>query len=301
MKNKKELTKLALAGLLLASQTSAEAAAIQEVRSCEMLLAVAGCPNGCPGKTSSNQPQSNNNSQSNTTPPSNPQSSNPSSPNSTPSTQLADAGGDLATPRSSQAGAYGIPNYPASSVGGYYGGSLPPGSYTNAPNGASMGGSYGVADSRRGNSTEAGSWGGAVPPDLGRWRVQEYNQSSYNTNRNFETNPDYQGRYIDSSYYSENVAPYGAPGTSNYGTYAGNKGYQYGYGYEGVTTSGIMTEAQLRALLSGEGWSLYQRLDPEGKALALQLASQANYSNKDLAVREAFIRMQERHSYIKNR
>lgn len=280
MKDKKELAKMALAGILLASTLPAGVQA-EEIHSTGILLAVAGCPaHGCGG----NKP----------------------SPTPAKTGQLADAAGDLSVPRSSasQGGGYGnaTPSSP-SSVGGSYGSSY--GGVTTYDTGPSAayrmnsGGGYGVPENRPGSSSDAGSWSGTGrPADLGRSRVQDYNVNAYNTNRNFNTSPTYEGQYLDSSYYSDTVAPYGAPKTS----YGSGPGYQggagYGYGYEGVATSGIMSEAQLLTLLSPQGKDLYAKLDPEGKALALQLASQANFSNKDLAVKEATARMQERRSYM---
>lgn len=264
-KEKSDLAKLALASLLLASTMTADVQAHEANATTGVFLAVAGCPaHGCPGKK-------------------------PPSPEKSAGDKVADAAGDLATPRS------------AGSVGGGYSGTSIPGSYSSTSpsnRGTTVGGGYGVPENRPGSRSDAGSWGGTSGTDLNRARVQEYNYSSYNTNRNFETSPTYEGRYLDSRYYSDTVAPYGAPSTGYPAA-----GYQEsgGYAYESVNVPAIMTEAQLFALLSPEGRKLYASLDPEGKALALQLASQANYTHKDLAVREAFTRMQERRSYLRGR
>lgn len=110
-----------------------------------------------------------------------------------------------------------------------------------------------------------------------------YNYNSYNTNRGFNTSPTYEGRYWDSSSASGSVAPYGYDPQGS-----------HGYSYESVTTSGILTEPQLLSQLSDQGKQIYLSLAPEGKALALQLASQANYTNKDVAVREAQRKYDER-------
>ncbi len=61
-----------------------------------------------------------------------------------------------------------------------------------------------------------------------------------------------------------------------------------------VTSSGTLTEVQLLSMLSPQGRSLYLNLDPEAKALAIQLASQDSYRNKNLAIKEAKWRMDER-------
>lgn len=276
MKEKNELAKLALAGLLIAAHLPADTQA-EPVNATGVLLAVAGCPaHGCP-------------------------STHPSKQNK----QIADAAGDYARPDNSQGGSYGIPSSSSYNVGGSYGGvynsTTNAGSYSATPSinqGANVGGGYGVPENRPGSASDAGAWSGTQRSDLGTSRVQGYNYNAYNTNRNFETSPTYQGNYLDSSYYSESVAPYGAPRTT-FGN--GQEGDQVrGYGYEGVATAGIMTEPQLISQLTPQGRNLYLNLDPEGKALALQLASQANFSNKDLAVREAAKRIQERRSYMQN-
>jgi|GEM_PF-5934012 len=285
MEKSKKLAKIALAGLLLASHLPADIQAI-ETHLTGILLAVAGCPaHGCPGKTPNNH---------------SPKREETPQNDKTVNSQVADAGGDLAVPRSptTTGGGYSTLNR-SSNVGGYYGVNAAPGSYVDSNiRGTNVGGSYGVPENRYGSSNDAGSWGGTPRPDIGRERVQGYNYSSYNTNRNFETGPNYQGNYIDSSFYSDTVAPYGAANTEGY-----DKSYNRstGYGYEGITTSGIVTEPQLKSLVSVEGWNIYLQLDPEGKALALQLASQTNSSNKDLAIREAYVRMQERRSYMQKR
>ncbi len=62
----------------------------------------------------------------------------------------------------------------------------------------------------------------------------------------------------------------------------------------------VMTEAQLLGALSPQGRSLYLNLDAKGKALALQLASQDVYKDKNLAIKEAVRRMQELNSSADN-
>lgn len=284
-KDKKDLAKMALAGLLLASAMTADVQAI-DAHTSHTLLAVAGCPaHGCGGKSTS--------------------PSQPSEPNKkADDSKLADAAGDFSVPRSptSQGGGYGRVNPSDNySAGGSYSGTSVPGSYSSTSpsnRGASVGGGYGVPENRPGSRGDAGSWGGTAATDVNRARVQEYNYGAYNTNRNFETSPAYEGHYLDSSYYSDTVAPYGGPRTG----FNNQRGYQdASYAYDSVAAPAIMTEAQLFALLSPEGRKMYASLDPESKALALQLASQANYTHKDLAVREAYTRMQERRNYSRNR
>lgn len=63
-------------------------------------------------------------------------------------------------------------------------------------------------------------------------------------------------------------------------------------------SSATLTEAQLVDVLSSQGRTIYLSLDPEGKALAIQLASQDSYRDKNLAVKEAQRRMNERRSVL---
>jgi len=284
MKKNKRLGQLALAGLLLATSFPIEAASLEYK---EVLLAVAGCAaHGC-ATTEPASPSS----QPAPTPPKNANNGQVRTQNP----QVADAGGYYSTPSSRMGGGHStLPH--SSSVGGSYGSRVAPGNYTD-PNlrNTNVGGSYSVPENRYGSSSEAGSWSGTARTDIGRERVQQYNYNNYNTNRNFETSPSYKGDYLDSSFYSDTVAPYGAPRTEGF-----DKQYNRdaGYGYEAITTSGIVTQPQLQAMITPEAWNLYLKLDSEGQALALQLASQANFANKDLAVREAYIRMQERQTYM---
>lgn len=65
-----------------------------------------------------------------------------------------------------------------------------------------------------------------------------------------------------------------------------------------VASQQTLTEAQLIGVLSSKGRSIYLNLDPEGKALAIQLASQDSYRDKDIAVREAQRRMNQRRGLL---
>lgn len=58
--------------------------------------------------------------------------------------------------------------------------------------------------------------------------------------------------------------------------------------------SATLTDAQLIGMLNSQGRGIFMSLDPEGKALAVQLASQEIYKDKNLAVKEAQRRMNER-------
>ncbi len=294
MNKKNKLASLALTGLLLASSFPTDTHATNPL-STSTLLAVAECgAHGCEVKKN--------------TPPvseSRPSSTIQNQVHATPghdnqiNSSVANAGGDYAIPhrggRSSSSG-YSTPSTTTSSIGGNYGSRFNTYSdINNGTRGSSVGGSYSVPENRYGGSSEAGSWGGTNRPNIGTDRVRDYNYSEYNTNRNFETSPNYQGDYIDSSFYSDTVAPYGAPRTEGF-----DKQYNrdIGHGYEAITTSGIVTQEQLQSLVSAEAWNVYLQLDSEGKALALQYASQANFPNKDLAIREAYIRMQSRRAVL---
>lgn len=63
-------------------------------------------------------------------------------------------------------------------------------------------------------------------------------------------------------------------------------------------SSETLTEAQLLSKLSAQGKAIYQSLDSEGKALAIQLASQDSYQDKNLAIKEAQRRMNDRRGLI---
>lgn len=57
-----------------------------------------------------------------------------------------------------------------------------------------------------------------------------------------------------------------------------------------------LTEVQLLGMLNPQGRAIYLSFDPETKALAIQLASQDSYRDKNLAIKEAQRRMNERRS-----
>lgn len=56
----------------------------------------------------------------------------------------------------------------------------------------------------------------------------------------------------------------------------------------------LLTEVQLLALLNPQSKAIYLSFDPDGKALAIELASQDTYQDKNLAVKEAQRRINER-------
>lgn len=104
-----------------------------------------------------------------------------------------------------------------------------------------------------------------------------YNTGSYNTNRNYNTDP---------SYSATTQNPY----NTNMQNQSMTSDYQYGRS-SGMTT---LTEAELLQQLSPQGKAIYNSLDAEGKAMALQLASQDTYRDKNVAVKEALKRINER-------
>ena len=59
-------------------------------------------------------------------------------------------------------------------------------------------------------------------------------------------------------------------------------------------SNATLTEAQLLSMLNPQGRAIYLSLDQEAKALAIQLASQDSYRDKNLAIKEAQRRMNER-------
>lgn len=74
----------------------------------------------------------------------------------------------------------------------------------------------------------------------------------------------------------------------------GDRRPEYDFRGEVKTTTSTLTEAQLMGMLNDQTRNIYLSLDPEGKALAIQLASQESYKDKNLAVKEAQRRMNER-------
>jgi len=95
--------------------------------------------------------------------------------------------------------------------------------------------------------------------------------------------------------------PYGT--NPEYGSMTGSNrehtGKDYDYNRTTVTTSNAtLTEAQLLSMLSSQGRAIYLSLDPEAKALAIQLASQDSYRDKNLAIKEAQRRMNEHHGAL---
>jgi hypothetical protein len=97
------------------------------------------------------------------------------------------------------------------------------------------------------------------------------NYSDANTNRGYNTSPGY---------------------SDNYRSYSSTEGDTDSM-RSGATTK-TMSEADFQKQLSSQGKAIYQSLDSEGKAMARQLASQDAYKDKDLAVKEAQRRSNEK-------
>lgn len=117
------------------------------------------------------------------------------------------------------------------------------------------------------------------------------NGSSFNTNRGYNTAPNANDTYR--TYSSDSEVQANTNMNRNYNT-AGDYDYQRtGTGQSSMSPT-TMNEADLAKQLNAQGRAIWNSLDPEGKALALQLASQESYRDKNLAVKEAQRRINER-------
>lgn len=134
--------------------------------------------------------------------------------------------------------------------------------------------------------------------DTGRTYNDTY-YNSYNANRTSPTSPSYVDSYRGTAeVYEASPYPYGG----NYSTktnlnrdYNTSSDYDYNRGAATTSTSSVtLTEAQLLGMLNPQARAIYLSLDPEGKALAIQLASQDSYRDKNLAIKEAQRRMNDR-------
>lgn len=132
--------------------------------------------------------------------------------------------------------------------------------------------------------------------DQSRAAQQESYYNSYNANQGTMNSPTYSDT-------SQRNNPYGtASKKGDYGVHTNlNRDYNtvndYDFNRAGTTTSmssSTLNEAQLIGMLNPQSRAIYLSLDPEAKSLAIQLASQDSYRDKNLAVREAQRRMNER-------
>lgn len=105
--------------------------------------------------------------------------------------------------------------------------------------------------------------------------------------------------YYDPSLYNQNSRDYGNQ-QSGMTDYKNGNVIQNDYRDRSAATnpneSTNLTEVQLLGMLNPQGRAIYLSFDPETKALAIQLASQDSYRDKNLAVKEAQRRMNERRS-----
>ncbi len=124
--------------------------------------------------------------------------------------------------------------------------------------------------------------------------------SNYNSQPSGTTSPTYVEDYRRATYDS---TPHPSPeydGRASF-NHEYNTATDYNFNRNAVNTlnsSSILTEAQLLGMLSSQGRAIYLSLDPEGKALSIQLASQDSYRDKNLAIKEAQRRMNERRGLL---
>lgn len=131
---------------------------------------------------------------------------------------------------------------------------------------------------------------------------QEAYYNSYDTNRSDDISPTYMDNPRGTGYYSNEGMrrDFGV----NTNPYRENTVSDYDYNRASVntvTSSATLTEAQLIGVLGPHARAIYLSLDPEGKSLAIQLASQDSYQDKNLAIKEAQRRMIERRGLMMNR
>lgn len=101
--------------------------------------------------------------------------------------------------------------------------------------------------------------------------------SSYNMNRGYNSTQD------------EYSAPQTQPAERSYTNANSSKRMDYNHvgGAETATTSKRLSEAELLGKLNNEGRKLYWSLDKQGRAKAIELASEDSYADKNEAVKEA--------------
>ncbi len=303
MEHKKDLTKLAFAALMLAASAPMNAQADQ---SQDVYLAALGCGSQatlgcgsqavlkCGAKCGAIADNANAadpyNAKTNTYQAGNTYSSQPTSGGYRANT------GSTATYGTDTSGSYGS----RSSTGSYnpgpsersYSGSTRTSSDPRMDRGYSATGGY---------SGTSGTYGGTNEAYNTSRTYNDTYYKSYNSNRTGPTSPNYVDSYRGTTYEVEvQGSPY--PYGKEYGANTSlNREYNttsdYDFNRAAVTTSTssmTLTEAQLLSMLSPQGRAVYLSLDPEGKSLAIQLASQDSYRDKNLAVKEAQRRMNER-------
>lgn len=193
----------------------------------------------------------------------------------------------------SQTGSYSNTGANSTMRSGSYGSTG--GSYTGSDTGAGVsgyGGTSSYGNTGSGYSGTSGYGGSYNTTDTSRtnrdWNTGRATTGSYTDRR--MNHPGYSDTYRSSSYdVDADVYPGARPGVRR------NAPGEYNRATVSTTTSyATLTEAQLLAMLNADVRAIYISLDAEGKALALQLASQDSYPDKNVAVLEAQRRVNER-------
>lgn len=112
--------------------------------------------------------------------------------------------------------------------------------------------------------------------------------TNYNTNRGYNTSP----TYTDSSRTYTTDEDANTNMNRNYNT-ASDYDYNRSGNGTAAMSSATISEGELMKQLNAQGKAIYNSLDTEGRALALQLASQDSYKDKNQAVKEAQRRINE--------
>lgn len=266
MEHKKDLTKIALAALILASASPLSGQADQNPEAAGTFL-VAGCPaHGC------NRPL----------PPSN--------------KPIADAAGKSHDSYQTGSGSYQVDNHRQPTGTGKA-------SITNATSSPvqAPGTTGRFSDQRnsaegyregtsKGNDLPANSNDGATSGYSGT--ILSYSSdpySTYDSRLSPFVSPEQEDRSIYDTTTSRPYVEYGVVRDNTKASYDDNRGV-----IAASNSSTTLSEAQLLALLSAQGRVIYLSLDTEGKVLALQLASRDTGHDKDFAVKEAQRLMYER-------
>jgi hypothetical protein len=269
MEHKKDLARIALAALLLASATPANGQT-NDFSEVEGIFLAAGCPNGCPAKPS-------------------------------PKDVIADhANSAEGSGEENKKSTSSIQNDKTKNVIADHAEEPSKGSSEASKKSSIQNGKINSDQSKTKNSSQKDAKSQdnytALAYGDNRGYNYPYPTSSYDSQRSGVTSPVYIEDRIGNTYDTK---------SSPYKEYGGmtnlNRDYNtvsdYDYNRAAVTTSTspfTLTETQLLGLLNDRGRQIYLNLDPVGKALAIQLASEESYRDKNLAIREAQRRMNER-------
>jgi hypothetical protein len=98
------------------------------------------------------------------------------------------------------------------------------------------------------------------------------------------TNNNWNAAHISNHSYSQTGTQYQS-NANGYHSY--NNAEEVDYNHATSAVSNTISEEQLVSSLNSETRKIYDSLSTQGKALAIQLASQDNYRDKNLAVKEA--------------